>query len=178
MKNQANIYEARFSALAIRLRKSESKADTNRILEEYLYGSFKDRVPSKEDFISSFANLKFSKNFIPTNVMTKYALKKISAKMDGNEMFHLDSSVEHIINEDLSNVETLEIGNLICLERSLNEEADNLTFEEKIEVYKKSKYDQIKVFLDNNLEFTNESIKERSKKLGEYYYDNILNFES
>ena len=98
--------------------------------------------------------------------------------MDGNEMFHLDSSVEHIINEDLSNVETLEIGNLICLERSLNEEADNLTFEEKIEVYKKSKYDQIKVFLDNNLEFTNESIKERSKKLGEYYYDNILNFES
>lgn len=178
LKNQANIYEARFSALAIRLRKSESKADTNRILEEYLYGSFKDRVPSKEDFISSFANLKFSKNFIPTNVMTKYALKKISAKMDGNEMFHLDSSVEHIINEDLSNVETLEIGNLICLERSLNEEADNLTFEEKIEVYKKSKYDQIKVFLDNNLEFTNESIKERSKKLGEYYYDNILNFES
>ena len=178
LKNQANIYEARFSALAIRLRKSESKADTNKILEESLYGSFGDRVPSKEDFISSFANLKFSKNFIPTNVMTKYALKKISAKMDGNEMFHLDSSVEHIINEDLSNVETLEIGNLICLERSLNEEADNLTFKEKIEVYKKSKYDQIKVFLDNNLEFTNESIKERSKKLGEYYYDNILNFES
>ena len=53
------IFMKQDSAFMIRLRKSESKSDTNKILEEYLYEAFRDRVPSKEEFISSLLILNF-----------------------------------------------------------------------------------------------------------------------
>ena len=175
LKNQANIYETRFSKLAIKLRESKSKSDTNNLLEEFLYKAFEDRYPEKEEFLSAFVHLKFSKTNIPTNTITKYALNKISSKFNDSEAFSIDSSIEHIINEDLSNENTLYVGNLICLELDLNNEASDLTFEEKLEVYKKSKYAQVLAFCESNLDFKEDSITERSKILGEYYYDNIIN---
>lgn len=175
LKNQANIYESRFSRLAIKLRESKSKSDTNNILNEYLYQAFKDRYPEKEEFISSFVHLRFSKENTSTNTITKYALNKISCKLNNNETFSSDSSVEHIINEDLTNENTLLIGNLICLEIDLNNEASDLAYEEKLEVYKKSKYNQVLNFCKNNPDFNEDEIEKRSKILGEYYYNYILN---
>lgn len=178
LKNQANIYEARFSKLAIKLRESNSKKETNDLLEEHLYGAFQDRFPEKEEFISAFINLKFSKNNISTNTMTKYALNKISAKFNNSEIFSIDSSIEHIINENLLNEKTLYIGNLICLENNLNNEAKDLPYEEKLEVYNKSKYDQVLSFCEKYTDFTENNISERSKLLGEYYYNYILSVDN
>lgn len=42
-------------------------------------------------------------------------------------------------------------------------------------VYKKSKYDQVLNFCNKYSNFNENDIEERSKILGEYYYDNILN---
>ena len=175
LKNQANIYESRFSKLAIKLRESENKSDTNNILKEYLYQEFEDRYPQKEEFLSGFVRLRFSKEESPTNTITKYVLNKISSKLNNSEVYSIDSSIEHIINEDISNDNTLFIGNLICLEIDLNNEASDLAYEEKLEVYKKSKYNQIRIFCNNYPNFNENDIEERSKILGEYYYDNILN---
>ena len=143
LKNQANIYESRFSKLAIKLRESKNKSDTNNILKKYLYQEFGDRYPQKEEFLSGFVRLRFSKQETPTNTITKYVLNKISSKLNNSEVYSIDSSIEHIINEDISNDNTLFIGNLICLEIDLNNEASDLAYEEKLEVYKKSKYDQV-----------------------------------
>lgn len=175
LKNQANIYESRFSKLAIKLRESENKSDTNNILEEYLYQEFEDRYPQKEEFLSGFIRLRFSKEESPTNAITKYVLNKISSKLNNSEVYSIDSSIEHIINEDISNDNTLFIGNLICLEIDLNNEASDLAYEEKLEVYKKSKYNQVRNFCNKYPNFNENDIEERSKILGEYYYDNILN---
>ena len=175
LKNQANIYESRFSKLAIKLRESENKSDTNIILKEYLYQEFEDRYPQKEEFLSGFVRLRFSKQESPTNTITKYVLNKISSKLNNSEVYSIDSSIEHIINEDISNDNTLFIGNLICLEIDLNNEASDLAYEEKLEVYKKSKYDQVLNFCNKYPNFNENDIEERSKILGEYYYDNILN---
>lgn len=175
LKNQANIYESRFSKLAIKLRESENKSDTNIILKEYLYQEFEDRYPQKEEFLSGFVRLRFSKQETPTNTITKYVLNKISSKLNNSEVYSIDSSIEHIINEDISNDNTLFIGNLICLEIDLNNEANDLAYEEKLEVYKKSKYDQVLNFCNKYPNFNENDIEERSKILGEYYYDNILN---
>ena len=174
LKNQANIYESRFSRLAIELRKSQDKSNTNEILDKFLYKAFEDRFPKKEEFVSAFTHLKFSKKNTPTNMMAKYALNKISSQMDYREEFSLDSSIEHIINEDSSDANTLNIGNLICLEESLNNQADRLTFKEKLDIYKKSKYNQVQKFCKDNLDFKIDSVMKRSQKLGEYYYDNII----
>ena len=175
LKNQANIYESRFSKLAIKLRESKNKSDTNNILKEYLYQEFEDRYPQKEEFLSGFVRLRFSKQETPTNTITKYVLNKISSKLNNSEVYSIDSSIEHIINEDISNDNTLFIGNLICLEIDLNNEASDLAYEEKLEVYKKSKYDQVLNFCNKYPNFNENDIEERSKILGEYYYDNILN---
>ena len=175
LKNQANIYESRFSKLAIKLRESKNKSDTNNILKEYLYQEFEDRYPQKEEFLSGFVRLRFSKQETPTNTLTKYLLNKISSKLNNSEVYSIDSSIEHIINEDISNDNTLFIGNLICLEIDLNNEASDLAYEEKLEVYKKSKYDQVLIFCNKYPNFNENNIEERSKILGEYYYDYILN---
>ena len=175
LKNQANIYESRFSKLAIKLRESKNKSDTNNILKEYLYQEFEDRYPQKEEFLSGFVRLRFSKQESPTNTITKYVLNKISSKLNNSEVYSIDSSIEHIINEDISNDNTLFIGNLICLEIDLNNEASDLAYEEKLEVYKKSKYDQVLIFCNKYPNFNENNIEERSKILGEYYYDYILN---
>lgn len=175
LKNQANIYESRFSKLAIKLRESKNKSDTNNILKKYLYQEFEDRYPQKEEFLSGFVRLRFSKQESPTNTITKYVLNKISSKLNNSEVYSIDSSIEHIINEDISNDNTLFIGNLICLEIDLNNEASDLAYEEKLEVYKKSKYDQVLNFCNKYPNFNENDIEERSKILGEYYYDNILN---
>lgn len=175
LKNQANIYESRFSKLAIKLRESKNKSNTNNILKEYLYQKFEDRYPQKEEFLSGFVRLRFSKQESPTNTITKYVLNKISSKLNNSEVYSIDSSIEHIINEDISNDNTLFIGNLICLEIDLNNEASDLAYEEKLEVYKKSKYDQVLNFCNKYPNFNENDIEERSKILGEYYYDNILN---
>ncbi len=175
LKNQANIYESRFSKLAIKLRESKDKSDTNNILKEYLYQAFEDRYPQKEEFLSGFVRLRFSKEESPTNTITKYVLNKISSKLNNSEVYSIDSSIEHIINEDISNDNTLFIGNLICLEIDLNNEDSDLAYEEKLEVYKKSKYDQVLNFCNKYPNFNENDIEERSKILGEYYYDNILN---
>lgn len=174
LKNQANIYESRFSKLAIELRESKNKSDTNNILKEYLYQKFEDRYPQKEEFLSGFVRLRFSKQESPTNTITKYVLNKISSKLNNSEVYSIDSSIEHIINEDISNDNTLFIGNLICLEIDLNNEASDLAYEEKLEVYKKSKYDQVLNFCNKYPNFNENDIEKRSKILGEYYYDNIL----
>ena len=94
--------------------------------------------------------------------------------MDYREEFSVGSSIEHIINEDSADANTLNIGNLICLEEYLNNQADRLTFEEKLDIYKKSKYNQVQKFCKDNLDFKIDSIMKRSQKLGEYYYDNII----
>lgn len=157
------------------MRESKDKSDTNNILKEYLYQAFEDRYPQKEEFLSGFVRLRFSKEESPTNTITKYVLNKISSKLNNSEVYSIDSSIEHIINEDISNDNTLFIGNLICLEIDLNNEASDLAYEEKLEVYKKSKYDQVLNFCNKYPNFNENDIEERSKILGEYYYDNILN---
>lgn len=174
LKNQANIYESRFSKFAIKLRKSGSKEQSNDIIKEYLFEQFRDKFPQKDEFVFSFKHLQYSKSYNINNTVTKYVLNKISSSFDDRDIFHDESSVEHIINEDISNKITLNIGNLICLEKKINNEADNLSFDEKVKIYSKSKYHQVNRFCKDYNVFDTDYIDQRAEKLAEYYYENII----
>lgn len=175
LKKQANIYEARFSTFAIKLRKSTSKNETERIINDHLFAAFEDKIPTEEAFISSFIALKYSKSPRPTNMLTKYVLNKLSISFtNGRDHFWDDATIEHIINENPDNEHTLLIGNLICLEKSLNEEADNRRFDEKLAIYRNSKYDEVIKLCDEYSQFDSEIIEKRSVALGEYYYRTII----
>ncbi|MGO2961614.1 MAG: DUF262 domain-containing protein [Carnobacterium maltaromaticum] len=179
-KRPANIYELRFSNFAIKLRDSKGKSDTNSIIKEYLYDKFKDYTISYDEFEENFVKLSYSKNNVSSNVITKYVLNKISSHY-GNitgvveDYFWNNSSVEHILNENRETIETLNIGNLICLEEGLNREADNLDYKEKIEVYNKSLYAEVRSFTNTYKDFQLSDIEKRAKGLAKYYYENIIN---
>ena len=174
-KKQANIYETNFSKLAIKLRKTESKSGTNTILNELLYDTFNSKLPKYEEFEEGFVRLAYSgRKNLPTNVLAKYVLKKLNQYFEKRDFFSDDTSVEHIVNEKSEDNDTCLIGNLICLETRLNNDASDLKYIEKREVYNKSKYEQVKTFISEYSDFDIEAAKVRSKKMAREYYDFII----
>lgn len=173
-KNQANIYESSFSKLAIELRNSTSKDQTNRIIKEKLIDKLDNRFPKYEEFEEGFVRLSYTKKPQSENVITKYILNKISQYISNRDHFWDDSSIEHIINENVEIVGTMNIGNLICLEEILNNNADNLDFREKTEIYSRSKYKEVADFLVNYSDFSLDLSEQRAKDLSNFYYEKIL----
>lgn len=175
-KKQANIYENRFSGLAIELRESKCKNKSNEIIKKNLYDGLKDKLPTYEEFEEGFVKLSYTnaKNNNSTNVLTKYILNKISQKISARDYFWDDSSIEHINNEDIENLDTLLIGNLLCLETVLNGDAKNLDYNAKIAVYEKSRYKQVHSFTHDYSKFDIAESKKRAYDLAKYYYNEIL----
>lgn len=174
-KKPANIYESIFSKLAINLRKSKTKSETNKILEENLYNELKKKEIPYSEFEAGFIEQTYRKGKYNTNILTRYIIRKINCHFEGKEFFSNDNnSVEHIINEDSSDLDTLNIGNLIILEGNYNSEAGNLNFEEKLEIYRKSKNEQMKDFLREYPKFEKIDVRNRAKKLSKLYYTEIL----
>lgn len=165
MGNNPNIYESRFSKLSVELRKSNNKDETNRILNELLYASFKDKKTKYNEFEEKFIELNFSKEKNKSNTLTKFVINEICKHMEDRDIALEFSSMEHMINENENNLNTLNIGNLICLEEPLNNEAGNLSYEEKIEIYKKSKYNCVKKLIKDYGNFSENDIEKRAKKL-------------
>ena len=71
-------------------------------------------------------------------------------------------------------MKTVEFGNLILLERNLNQEAGNKTYEEKKVIYKKSKYKWVNEFCNIKSTFTENDILSRAKEMAQDYYTKIL----
>lgn len=94
----------------------------------------------------------------------------------GNEIFPDNGSIEHILPESSdANFDVCKIGNLILLEEPLNKEADTLSFEDKINVYRKSCYPWVKSFIEKTSSFSQSDFQERALRLSKLYYEKILN---
>ena len=92
-----------------------------------------------------------------------------------NEVWADDESIEHILPE-CGDGNVTNIGNLIMLEGTLNHDADQHTYEEKVGAYRKSNYMWVKNFIANHNEWREAMIKDRAKELASLYYDKILDF--
>lgn len=172
---QANIYESIFSKAAIEIRKSESKADVHSVLDKELFKNVRLRseISTFEEFAKGFMTLEYTKRKTAKNATAYYALKKLTDRMNG-DVIAQDFSVEHIVNEASKGDNVLNIGNLIGLERNLNSDADDKSFEDKRVIYEKSRYKQVKAFLDKYKKFEDDKIMERSKLIAKLYYDKIV----
>ena len=106
------------------------------------------------------------------NVKTKYALNKLNCIYQGNNLFDDRGSVEHIIPENDSL--TLNIGNLILLEESLNNKAKDLSYEKKLPLYRGSGYKWVQSFADINPEWDNTKIEDRAKEMAKEYYKKVF----
>ena len=161
----------------------------NEIMTEFskLKKEFISLLPEdNQKFISKFVQISYSsktkvmdKKQKRRNAITKYAIYKIEEIFSEKKQLEFDrisATIEHIVPESNEKDKpfALNIGNLIILERNLNLECDILKFEEKISVYKKSKYNSVKFFLEkysNNKSFP---IEDRAKNMAKEIYSSII----
>ncbi|TPR42308.1 DUF262 domain-containing protein [Apilactobacillus micheneri] len=173
-KGQANIYESRFSKIAISLRGSKSKHEAKNILEEQLYNGFNDRIIDYKTFESNFIKLSYTKKSRKENLLSKYVARRISNFYDSKNYYLPNSSIEHIIPESTNNDEIENIGNIILIEKEINDKCKDKEYIEKKKEYEKSNYEQVKNFVKDYKNFNNEEIKERAKKLSLIFYNKII----
>lgn len=169
---RANKFEKIYSLFAIAVRKSRNKEETEKIVQEKLFQELEKIYPSWDIFVQNFIKLSYSKKDMPSNVKTKYAINKLNCFFAKEEVFQDNGSIEHIIPES---PDTCNIGNLILLERPLNDEAEMLPFDKKIEIYKKSRYSWVQKFVEETPSFSKDAIEKRAFTLAKLYYENILN---
>jgi len=170
---RTNNLEAIYSRFAIALRKCTNKQETNKVIEEKLSSPLEKLYPKYNSFKAGFVELIYSKEDMPVNIKTKYAVYKLNGYFSEKEVFEDDGSIEHIIPESTGE-KALNIGNLILLEQKLNQEAGEKEYSEKLCYYKDSKYDWIQKFIKENNSWSEGKIKNRADQLAEIYYKEVL----
>lgn len=141
-----------------------------------LKSSLIELIPTKEEFIEKFVELKFSKQNISSNMITKYTVNKWQNIISGSDTMVQDSSIEHILDENQENELSLSIGNLLLLEQKINSIIPHgLSLKEKLEYYKSSKYEIVTEFIKDYKQdiWENSDIKARGKAWAEIYYSRI-----
>ncbi len=175
--SNTNKLEGIYSKFSIKLRACNSKTESVQIVDEYLIKQLQKLYPTFDEFQSKFILLEYSKKDNLMNVKTKYTLYKLNSYFSNNELFDDEGSVEHILPENKNAKETLNIGNLIILEGSINKDCDISDYEVKREKYMESKYTWVKQFANETEEWNENSVEERAEKLARLCYEKILDQE-
>ena len=185
MKERTNALVNKYGNVAREIYKSENQ---NQIINEFnkLKQGFIELLPEdNQKFISNFVQINYSSktNGMDNiqkrkNSITKYAIYKIEEKLSedsGTNFDTISATIEHIIPESSEDDKKsiLNIGNLLILEKNLNEECENYKFSKKKSVYKKSNYHSVKAFTKDYSDIKEFSVEERSKDIGIQLYNLI-----
>ncbi|MFT8556366.1 HNH endonuclease family protein [Liquorilactobacillus hordei] len=118
--------------------------------------------------------LSFSKKPNKDNLLSQYAIKKIGSFFNQQGYYPADASIEHIIPESNTPDITHSMGNLIMLEKKINDECKDLPYANKVALYENSNYAQVDKFLSQYPNFKKTDISKRTNFLAELYYNSIL----
>lgn len=169
--------ETPLNSFAHLLHESKSKEDIQKA-RKILKDSLITLIPTKEEFVANFKELKFSKNNISTNVLSKYIMNKFESIFSDSDLLESESSIEHIMDEVFENQMTLNIGNLLLLEQRINSGIPSgLNLSDKKDYYSASKYVTVDSFINKYgdvSEWTEEHINSRSTALGELLYEKLV----
>lgn len=170
LSRKANTFEKIYSSFAIEARRCTDKTAVKEVINKKLYSPINKTFPSFIDFAEGFSMLTFSKKDNISNTKTKYTINKINTLFSGHELFEENGSIEHILPESQSD----NIGNLILLEQSLNNEAGEKPYLGKKEIYRKSDYKWVSEFVESNENFSLDNIQKRAMELAKLYYTKVL----
>lgn len=175
LSRRANVLDNIYSNHARAIRKCDSREEIKKEIVA-LRTELDEIYPSYQEFKDAFVALCYSKKDHPDNLKVRYAINKLNCYYSGNgqEVFSDDGSIEHIFPESLDS-KALNIGNLILLERTLNESADIKNYiTKKEEDYCKSSYKWIKDFMNEHDDWEVTDIEERAENMAEVFYNDIL----
>ena len=185
MTERTNTLVNKYGSTARKIYKLE---DQNQIIVEFnkLKKEFIELLPKdNQKFLYKFIQMNYSsktkemdKSQKRKNSITKFAIYKLEEKLserNGKFFDTISATVEHIVPEsrNKNRMEILNIGNLIILEKNLNEKCKNGDFEEKILQYKNSTYSSVKIFLEKYSSEEDFDIQERAKEIGMMLYEYI-----
>ena len=91
----------------------------------------------------------------------------------GNKNTEIDFTIEHILPDSQSE-ENARIGNLIPLEKPLNQRCQGKTLQEKQEIYKESMLYSVRRFLQTREKKPDFDLEDRTKRLAKLFYNEIL----
>lgn len=134
-------------------------------------------LPTKEEFADNLKKLKYSKQSLPTNVLSKHVINKYEMILSEKDNYEDDGSIEHILDEKTENEYTLMLGNLVLLEQKINSSIPKGDFKFKKSFYDKSAFSSVKQLIDfgQSIDIFDEAIIEkRFNIICNILYDYVL----
>lgn len=160
--------ESKYSTIARKLRNAKTKVEINAIIKE-LSDYLNSKAPSYDRFEKGFLELKFTNSHTSDKKLIQYIFKRFEENLQTtNELAIGNISLEHISPQSLKIDYIGMIGNLLPLDKKLNETADRKNLQGKIEIFQDSKLLVVKEFVSTNKVKENwdeKEILERTKKL-------------
>ena len=169
-----NRVEPIYSGFSIALRQCTTTDSVNSVIQEKLINPLENIFPKFDEFRKSFISLSYFKKDNPVNIKAKYIIYKLNCYYQGEPLFGDNGSLEHIVPEANGGIST-NIGNLILLERDLNDEVGSLPYMDKKAIYAGSKYEWVHSFVEQHPSWDESQIELRASDMAEVYYKNILN---
>jgi len=173
VSGRTNKFEGIYAKFAIQVRRCKDKSESQKTIDQLLIQPLNTLFPGFDQFSKGFVSLNYTRKTKLNNVKTKYAIQKLNSFYDNKDVFSDNGSIDHIVPESTGE-NSFNIGNLIILEETLNEEAGDQSYLQKKKVYLKSSYSWINKFVEANEVWTKANIEQRAIDLSKIYYRDIL----
>lgn len=142
-----NIFEGKYSKTARDLRKSTTKSRSKEVIDQ-LISFYSEKEPSYDSFKQKFAELKFTNQYTRDKKLIQYIFTKIENSYRNTEELSINKiSLEHIDPQTNASENYGWLGNLLPLDKLLNEQCGNKIFTDKKVIYKQSDLKVVKDFL-------------------------------
>jgi len=170
----ANKIEKIYYDYAPQIRHSFTKSLMNDFFDE-----LEQKKPDYESFRRNFITKCYStKNptYKTNRILINYILQRIEYYKQGNREFSInDISIEHILSDD-GTEKTCQIGNLLPLAQSINENCENDALSLKLPKYANSNYKTVSDFIKyhgNKTEWSEQNIKDRTDRICQLAYNKV-----
>lgn len=170
--------ERKYSKHARNIRSSNTKHETKDFIEE-MKKDFNEKLPGYKAFSEGFNKLWYTNNNDTDKKLIQYIIRKIERYyQDTDELRTNKISLEHIHPQKsaLYKNDIGKIGNLLPIALPINQEADTLSFKEKIVVYKQSELLTVKEFIKefgHNDKWDDTLIQDRTEKISKLSYEKV-----
>lgn len=168
--------ERRYSFYARKLRGCNSKEESSDCINDLIV-DLKTSLPEYSVFESNFKKIIYTSKQERDKKLVQYILKKLEVFHATNELKPNSFTIEHILPESTGNRFVGMVGNLLPLGEKLNNELQDKDFKIKIAKYNNSQYETVKQFVQeykNEEKWTEELIEERTEKIAQIMYENII----
>ena len=142
-----NIFEGKYSKTARDLRRSASKAESKEIIDQLLK-FYSEKEPSIDQFKIRFQDLKYTNQSTRDKRLIQYIFSKFeNYYRHTNELTISNFSLEHVDPQSNTTGNFGWIGNLIPIDKFLNEKCGSKQYIDKLPIYRQSDLKIVQQFI-------------------------------